>query len=98
MYMYIKIYLRKRTAAAAERNKEPILEVLKKYISNTKAYFLEISSGTGQHVAHFAPHFPNLTFQPSEYDKDMLSSIQAWGQECPTQNVSTIITNKYIHK
>ncbi|XP_026469181.1 methyltransferase-like 26 [Ctenocephalides felis] len=78
----------KRTAAAAERNKEPILEVLKKYISNTAGYFLEISSGTGQHIAHFAPNFPNVTFQPSEYDKDMMCSIHVWGEECPTENVN----------
>jgi len=32
---------------------------------------LEIGSGTGQHVAHFAKALPALTFQPSEMDVDV---------------------------
>jgi len=64
---------------AAERNKDPILSVLKRYIQRgTNQIFLEISSGSGQHVAHFAPHFPHVTFYPSEYEPRLLDSIAAY--------------------
>ncbi|KYQ57676.1 UPF0585 protein C16orf13 like protein A [Trachymyrmex zeteki] len=64
---------------AADRNKDPILSVLKRYIQpGTNQILLEISSGTGQHVAHFAPHFPQVTFYPSEYDLKLLDSIAAY--------------------
>jgi tRNA G46 methylase TrmB len=38
---------------------------------------LEIGSGTGQHVAHFAQALPELTFQPSEMDEGRHRSIAA---------------------
>lgn len=41
-------------------------------------HVLEIASGTGQHVAHFARGLPGLTFQPSEVDADRHASIEAW--------------------
>ncbi|XP_018396615.1 PREDICTED: UPF0585 protein C16orf13 homolog A isoform X2 [Cyphomyrmex costatus] len=64
---------------AANRNKDPILSVLKRYIQpGINQTLLEISSGTGQHVAHFAPHFPQVTFYPSEYDSKLLDSIAAY--------------------
>jgi len=50
---------------ACERNKEPILEALRPLLPN-RGHVLEIGSGTGQHVVHFAPHRPNLTWQPTE--------------------------------
>ncbi|XP_012258056.1 methyltransferase-like 26 [Athalia rosae] len=61
---------------AADRNKEPILSVLRQYIcSGPNQNLLEISSGTGQHVAHFAAYFPQVTFYPSEVDSRLLESI-----------------------
>lgn len=64
---------------AGERNKEPLLEVLEKYIDvNTKLSLLEISSGTGLHASYFAESFPNLTFQPSEFETGMFKSIKAY--------------------
>ncbi|XP_035726708.1 methyltransferase-like 26 isoform X1 [Vespa mandarinia] len=63
---------------AAERNKDPILSVLQRYIQRGATQkFLEISSGSGQHIAHFAPHFPQITFYPSEYETRLLESIAA---------------------
>uniref|UniRef100_A0A452HRQ9 Methyltransferase like 26 n=1 Tax=Gopherus agassizii TaxID=38772 RepID=A0A452HRQ9_9SAUR len=54
-------------SSMAERNKELILEVLADYVDNTsQAFGLELASGTGQHVVHFAQALPNVTWQPSE--------------------------------
>ena len=56
-------------APAAERNKGPILEVLRQFINTSnKGHVLEIASGTGQHVVHFAKFFPSMTFHPSDCD------------------------------
>ncbi|XP_043518639.1 methyltransferase-like 26 [Frieseomelitta varia] len=63
---------------AAERNKDPILSVLQKYIEHSAdKIFLEIASGSGQHVAHFAQQFPQILFYPSEYESRLLESIAA---------------------
>jgi SAM-dependent methyltransferase len=50
---------------ACERNKQPILEVLRGAFGACRSV-LEIGSGTGQHAVHFARHLPHLTWQPSE--------------------------------
>ena len=60
---------------ACERNKEPILEVLGPLLPD-RGHVLEIGSGTGQHVVHFAPHFPRLTWQPTE-QRDHLTGLNA---------------------
>ena len=52
-------------AEACERNKGPILEQLMPLLPE-RGRVLEIGSGTGQHVVHFAPHFARLSWQPSE--------------------------------
>ena len=53
------------TAEACERNKAPILEVLRTEFATSRSV-LEIGSGTGQHAVHFAAHLPHLSWQPSE--------------------------------
>jgi cyclopropane fatty-acyl-phospholipid synthase-like methyltransferase len=50
---------------ACERNKGPILEVLRDAFAACHSA-LEIGSGTGQHAVHFATHLPQLSWQPSE--------------------------------
>ena len=50
---------------ACERNKGPILEVLRKLFSKTDSV-LEIGSGTGQHAVHFSKHLAHLVWQPTE--------------------------------
>ncbi|MCH2300215.1 MAG: class I SAM-dependent methyltransferase, partial [SAR324 cluster bacterium] len=50
---------------ACERNKGPILEVLRKVFSKTETV-LEIGSGTGQHAVHFSKYLSHLVWQPTE--------------------------------
>lgn len=64
-------------AAAAERNKDPILAVLRRVLPRT-GLVLEIASGTGQHVAHFARALPSLQWQPSDADAQSRASVRAW--------------------
>jgi SAM-dependent methyltransferase len=62
---------------SAERNKGPVAEVLKQALPD-RGLVLEIGSGTGQHVLHFAREAPHLTWQPSERDAECLQSIALW--------------------
>jgi len=52
---------------ACERNRQPILDVLKGILPMAGA-ILEIGSGTGQHIVYFAPEFPKLKWQPSDQE------------------------------
>jgi SAM-dependent methyltransferase len=63
--------------ASAERNKGPILAVLERTLPLT-GLVLEIGSGTGQHVAHFARALPELTWQPSDLDAAFRESVRSW--------------------
>ncbi|HEY5622235.1 MAG TPA: DUF938 domain-containing protein [Gammaproteobacteria bacterium] len=62
--------------AAAERNKGAILDVLNRYLPSS-GDVLEIASGTGQHVAHFAAAHPKLSWQPSDATDELFDSIAA---------------------
>ena len=64
------------TSVAAERNKEPILQQLRALLP-PQASVLEIASGTGQHVTHFATGLPNTHWQPSDANHDNLALIRA---------------------
>ena len=61
---------------ASERNREPILALLKSHLSRSRLV-LEIGSGTGQHAAYFAPALPHLEWQPSDV-AEHLPGIRAW--------------------
>ena len=73
---------------SAERNKKPIAKVLKQALPR-EGLVLEVSSGTGQHVAHFARVLPDLSWQPSERDEDNLTSIAHWAAAEKLPNVSS---------
>lgn len=75
-----------RSAPAAERNKDPIFGVLRRILPET-GLVLEIASGTGQHVVHFAQALPKLTWQPSDPDPEMRASIAAWVERTARPNV-----------
>ena len=68
--------LRQRSPSA-ERNREPILAVLRDTLPAT-GRVLEIASGTGQHAICFAAVMPGLDWQPSDADADARASIAAW--------------------
>jgi cyclopropane fatty-acyl-phospholipid synthase-like methyltransferase len=50
---------------ACERNKDPILGVLRGCLAERR-HVLEIGSGTGQHAVYFAAQLPHLTWHPTE--------------------------------
>lgn len=77
---------RRRFAAAAERNRDPILAVLKRVLP-AAGVVLEVASGTGQHAAHFASRLPGLVWQPSDPDPDMRASIAAWAAAAGAPNL-----------
>ena len=63
-------------SAAAERNKQPILEVLQQLLP-AQGSALEIASGTGQHVAWFAAGLPQWSWQPTDHQASALPAIAA---------------------
>jgi SAM-dependent methyltransferase len=66
-----------RSAPAVARNRDPILEVLRRALPET-GRVLEIASGTGEHIVHFARALPTLEWQPSDPSVDARQSISAW--------------------
>lgn len=71
---------------AADRNKQPILDVLLKVLPAC-GVALEIASGTGQHVAWFAAAMPHWTWQPTDFDQGSFASIEAYVAQAGLQNV-----------
>eukprot|EP00930_Biecheleria_cincta_P047491 TRINITY_DN32936_c0_g1_i1.p1 TRINITY_DN32936_c0_g1~~TRINITY_DN32936_c0_g1_i1.p1 ORF type:complete len:347 (+),score=35.59 TRINITY_DN32936_c0_g1_i1:51-1043(+) len=82
----------RRMAPSNARNKGPILEILTRYLkpSQSRLQVLEIASGTGEHVAHFAAALPHTMWQPTEWKghaslhfeaqtiEDICASIRGW--------------------
>ena len=48
---------------------------------------LEVASGSGEHVVHFASLFPDLEWQPSDPDPGAVASIRAWAEEARLPNL-----------
>lgn len=74
-------------SAAWRRNRDPILCALKTLLPRS-GDVLELASGTGAHIAYFAPHFPEIRFQPSDCDPAMLPYIQANRDAANSANVA----------
>lgn len=77
-------------APAVARNREPILAVLQSHLP-PRGLVLEIASGSGEHIVHFAQAFPSFEFQPSDPDPQARASIDAWRTEAGLQNVRPAI-------
>ena len=71
---------------AAERNKQPILDLLRQMLP-TQGRALEIATGTGQHVVWFAANLPHWSWQPSDAQPGGLPSIAARVAQLDSSNV-----------
>jgi hypothetical protein len=76
----------RRYAPATVRNRDFILDVLRDVLPMT-GVILEIASGSGEHVVHFARNLPNLVFHPSDPDPDALLSVATWVKGADVANV-----------
>jgi len=75
-----------RHAPATARNREPILDVLRRVLPESGTV-LEIASGTGEHAVFMAERLPHLTWQPSDVDSEALASIDAWRRAAALPNL-----------
>jgi len=76
----------KLEAPAAGRNREPIREVLARWLPE-RGLVLEIASGSGEHALHLARAFPDLEWQPSDVSTEAIASIAAWREEVALANL-----------
>lgn len=76
---------------ATARNRDPILAVLRANLP-PRGLVLEIASGSGEHVVHFAEALPHLDFQPSDPSIEAVRSIDAWRQSAGLANIRPAIT------
>jgi cyclopropane fatty-acyl-phospholipid synthase-like methyltransferase len=70
---------------ACERNRGPILEVLRTHFADRR-HVLEVGSGTGQHAVHFAAALRHLTWQTSDLETN-LAGIRLWIDEAGLTNL-----------
>lgn len=76
----------KQHAPATQRNREPILEVLRKVLPRS-GRVLEIASGTGEHALFFATELPEIEWQPTDVDPVALASVAAYRDEAGPPNL-----------
>ncbi len=75
---------------ACERNKAPILIVLRQEFASVKNV-LEVGSGTGQHAVYFGEHLNHLTWHTSDLE-DNHDGIMQWLDENKLDNVRSPAT------
>jgi SAM-dependent methyltransferase len=100
-------------SAACERNKDPILEILRNRLAG-RSQVLEIGSGTGQHAAHFAQALDHLIWHPTEqlaYLADLAERVKLEGSHnlraptlldvrqavWPVRSVDAVFTANTLH-
>ena len=77
----------KRHAPATMRNRDAIAAVLADWLP-ASGKVLEVASGSGEHVVHFAAAFPGIDWQPSDPDLAGLTSIAAYRAEAGLANIA----------
>ncbi len=77
--------MEKPFSPSCERNKDPILSVIRSLLINKKSV-LEVGSGTGQHAVYFAKEMPWLTWQCSELQEN-LAGLEMWITEAALSNL-----------
>jgi SAM-dependent methyltransferase len=77
-------------SSACERNRDPILAVLRERFADCRSV-LEIGSGTGQHAVHFAAALPHLVWQTSDR-ASYLPGIRLWLAEAALPNTPPPLT------
>jgi SAM-dependent methyltransferase len=80
------ISMAKGFAPAAERNRQPILDVLRRVLPPA-GLVLEVASGTGQHAIFFSERLPALQWQPTDASPEALQSIGAWVDDAARDNL-----------
>jgi cyclopropane fatty-acyl-phospholipid synthase-like methyltransferase len=76
----------RRFAPATGRNREPIFEVLRRWVKSGAAV-LEIASGSGEHAVFLAPRLQVARWQPSDPDPECCLSIDAWRAQSGVREV-----------
>ncbi len=76
----------RRYAPATQRNRDAISDVLRPVLP-AEGVVVEVASGSGEHVLHFAGLFPRLIWQPSDVDPAARDSIAAWTQGSGLANI-----------
>lgn len=74
----------KPSAPSCERNRDPILKVLRDHFADRRQV-LEIGSGTGQHAVYFAAAMPHLQWQCTDR-AEYLPGIRQWLGEAALPN------------
>lgn len=77
-------------SAACERNRDPILAVLRHHAADCLTA-LEIGSGTGQHAVYFAAALPHLQWQTSDRAESH-EGMKCWLDEAALPNVLPPLT------
>lgn len=76
--------MEKPHAPACDRNRDPILDVLREHFADRREV-LEIGSGTGQHAVYFAAAMPHLRWQCSDREANH-AGIRMWLDEAALPN------------
>ncbi len=74
------------SSPAAERNADPIADVLQRSLPDS-GRVLEIASGGGYHAVRFAARFSQLVWQPTDRSPEALRSIEARRVEAKLDNL-----------
>ncbi|MBB3981646.1 hypothetical protein GGR44_001293 [Sphingobium fontiphilum] len=81
----------RRHAPATARNRDAILAVLLEVLPPS-GLVLEVASGSGEHVVHFAQALPLLAWQPTDPDPAAIASVAAWAGHAKRANIRAPLT------